>query len=301
MVRVLLIFFVLFFSAFAVSAVEDVLEAKDKQEMPAMHHLFDVEPSTDISIPDTFPLNKSKHIDCQTCHDIKDLKEQDFKKINKKDENFFREGPYEKMTDFCYRCHDTKQYQRDSIHKMLDANGKVIKNTCLYCHEDELDTEEDYEPTEIKLRLPPQNICYGCHLDSPHFNALSHQQKPGEEMNKRIKKYEQDHKIIMPLSDEGKVMCVSCHSPHQIDVISQQKPAGKQVENNSNNSDSGITYSKHSWNKVFVDDKRDRLNKLNQESDKNYALNYQRIEEEVLLRLPAKDGKLCMVCHEFEK
>ena len=294
MIRLLLLF--LLFHSFAV-------DAKDEQQMPAMHHLFDIKPSQGISIPDTFPLNKNKQIDCQTCHGLKDMKDQDFEKIDKQDKDFFREGPYEKLTDFCYRCHDTKPYQRDNIHKMLDADGKIIKSICLYCHEEVLDPEEDQEEnnerSELKLRLPPQNICYGCHLYTPHFNALSHQQKPDEDMKKRIRRYELEHKIILPLSNDGKVMCITCHSSHQLDVIDQQKPAGKQVVNYD--IDKGLTYSKHPWNKVFIEDKKSRLNKLNQQIDKNHVLNYQRIEKEILLRLPAKDGTLCMVCHEFEK
>lgn len=289
MIRLLLIFLLL--HSFAAAA-------KDEHEMPAMHHLFAVKPSADISIPDTFPLNKSKQIDCQTCHGIKDMKDQDFQKVDRQEKNFFREGPYEKLTDFCYRCHDTKQYQRDNIHKMLGEDGKIIKNTCLYCHEEVLDPEQDIKPGELKLRLPPQNICYGCHLYTPHLNALGHQQQADDDMKKRIKKYEQEHKIILPLSDDGKVMCITCHSSHQLDVISREKPAGKQVLNNG--MDKGITYSKHPWNKVFVEDKKNRLNTFNQETDKNYVLNYQRIEKEILLRLPAKDGRLCMACHEFE-
>jgi len=291
MIQLLLLFLLLHSSA---------VIANKEQEMPAMHHLFGIKPSTEISIPDTFPLNKKKQIDCQTCHGIKEMKEQDFKKIDKQDDDFFREGPYETLTEFCYRCHDTKQYQRNNIHKMLDTNGKIIKNTCLYCHEETPDTEQkEFKMADLKLRLPPQNICYGCHLYTPHFNAQTHQKKPDKEMKKRINKYEQDHKIIIPLSDDGKITCITCHSSHQINVINQQKPAGKQIVNND--LDKGVTYSKHPWNKVFTEDKKNRLNKLNQETDKKYTLSYQRIEREILLRLPAKDGKLCLVCHEFEK
>lgn len=298
MIRLLLLFLLLY---------SFVVEAKEEQQMPAMHHLFDVKPSADISIPDTFPLNKSEQIGCQTCHGFDDMKNQDFEKIDKQDKDFFREGPYENLTDFCYRCHDTKLYQRDNIHKMLDENGKIIKDTCLYCHEEipdpELELEEDSKYAELKLRLPSQNICYGCHLYTPHFNALSHQQKPDEDMKKRIKKYELEHNIILPLSDDGKIICITCHSSHQLDVIKRQKPAGKQVINDGmdNDMDKGITYSKHPWNKVFIEDKKKRLDKLNQQTDENYVLNYQRIEKEILLRLTAKDGTLCLVCHEFEK
>jgi len=290
MFRLLLIFLALHASA---------AQAEDDQQMPAMHHLYEVKPSENISVPDTFPLNKNKQIDCQTCHGIKDMKQQDFEKIDKQDEDFFREGPYQKLTDFCYRCHDTKPYQRDTIHEMLDADGKIIKKTCLYCHEQALDPEEDIKADELKLRLPPQNICYGCHRYSPHFNALNHQQKPDDEMKKRIEKYEQEHKIILPLSEEGKVMCVTCHSSHQMDVIDRDRPAGKQVENHD--LDKGVTYSEHAWGKVFIDDKKHRLDKLSQETGEQYSLNYQRIEKEILLRLPAKNGTLCLACHEFER
>ena len=116
-------------------------------------------------------------------------------------------------------------------------------------------------------------------------------------MKKRINKYEQQHKINLPLSDDGEIMCTTCHTPHQIDVISREKPAGKQVVNSD--MDEGIVYRKHSWNKVFIADKKDRLETLASQTGKKYALNYQRIEKEILLRLSAKDGTLCLVCHEF--
>ncbi len=94
-------------------------------------------------------------------------------------------------------------------------------------------------------------------------------------------------------------MCITCHSSHQLDVISREKPAGKQVVNSD--IDKGITYSEHPWSNVFTGDKKERLNDLAQETGKQYELKYQRIEKEILLRLPAKDGELCLACHEFEK
>jgi hypothetical protein len=275
------------------------LYAKEKQEMPAMHHLVKVKPSANITIPDSFPLHKDQQIDCQTCHGIKDMKNQDFNKIDKTADNFFREGPYKKITNFCYKCHEQKPYQRDNIHKMLDDNNKIIKKTCLYCHKETLDPEKDIKKTELQLRLPVENICYGCHLYTPHFNSLSHQQKPDDKMKKKIKNSEKKLNIILPLSDDGKIICITCHSSHQIDVISQNRPAGKQVINHD--LDKGIVYSKHAWNKVFIEDKESRLKEIMKQSKKNHQLEYQRIEKEILLRLPAKDGQLCLACHEFEE
>jgi len=273
--------------------------AKDDQAMPAMHHLFDVKPSADISVPDTFPLNKKKHIDCQTCHGIKDMKQQDFEKIDKQADVFFREGPYSNVSDFCYRCHEADNYQRDNIHRMLDEKGEIIESRCLYCHQKVLKPEEDIQRDEIKLRLPAKNICYGCHLYTPHLNAMAHQKKPDEKMAKRIRDYEEKNEIILPLADDGKVMCATCHSSHPVGVISQKRPAGKQVDNDD--LEKGVVYRQHPWGKVFADDKKNRLQSLNAKTGKNHALNYQRIEKEILLRLPANDGSLCLACHAFEK
>lgn len=272
--------------------------AKDDFKMPPMHHLFEVQPSKKISIPDSFPLNKNKQIDCQTCHGIKEMKKQDFKKLDKNSDDFFREGPYEKLSDFCYQCHNPKPYRRNNIHKMLDDKGKPIKKNCLYCHEEVLDPEDDFKTDELKLRLPAKNICYGCHLYTPHMNALGHQKKPHKMMKKRIRKYEKENQIVFPLANDGKIMCVTCHSSHQLNVISQKKAAGKQVDNDD--LDKGISYQKHAWNKVFINDKKERLEKFNKNIKAKYVLTYQRIENEILLRLPAKNGRLCMVCHDFE-
>ena len=276
-----------------------MVNAKDDQEMPAMHHVFDVEPSAAISVPDDFPLNKKKRIDCQTCHGIKDMKQQDYEKIDKQSEDFLREGPYSQLSDFCYRCHEADNYQRDNVHKMLDDEGEIIESSCLYCHKKVLKPEDDIKRDEINLRLPAEKICYGCHLFTPHLNALAHQKKLDEKMAKRIRRYQQEHEIMMPLSDDGKVMCVTCHSAHPIDVIDRDKPAGKQVANDD--LEKGVVYRAHAWGKVFAEDKKNRLQKSNAETGKNYVLNYQRIEKEILLRLPAKDGSLCLACHAFEK
>jgi hypothetical protein len=56
-----------------------------------------------------------------------------------------------------------------------------------------------------------------------------------------------------------------------------------------------VEYTEHSWSAVMKEDKRERLEKIAMSLPM-----YKRIEKEVLLRLPAKDGTLCLSCHEFE-
>jgi hypothetical protein len=63
----------------------------------------------------------------------------------------------------------------------------------------------------------------------------------------------------------------------------------------------GIAYARTAWSVVFAKDKAQRL----QEIEGNDLLEgrmpeYLRVEKELLLRLRAKDGTLCLSCHEFE-
>lgn len=180
---------------------------------------------------------------------------------------------------------------------MLSDSKKIIKSNCLYCHTKVLDVEKKYEDKDLKLRLPTDKICYGCHLHSPHLNAVSHSVKPDKKMIIRIKKYEKKANRVFPLSSDGKIICITCHSSHQVDVISQSLAAGKQVINTD--LDKGVAYSENSWNSIFKKDKKKRIESIENKFKTKIELNYRKIESEILLRLAAKNAELCMVCHRF--
>ncbi len=283
---------------FVMSALPDrVLSKEKKKELPPLHHVVKVKPPEGMKVAKGFPLNEKGEIDCQTCHGIKDIKDIPFDEIDKSADNFHRGGPYRKLTDFCYNCHKKKDYQRPNIHKLLDDKGKYDKKACEFCHQKAPDPTKDIAFKDLKFRRPPQKLCFACHLKTPHLNALSHQVKVDEKMRKRIEQAEQKLGVILPLDSDGKVMCVTCHSPHEVGVISQTKPAGKQVADAILKD--GISYVEHEWDVVFRADKKDRLQKLSRQNNESYSLTYQRLKHEVLLRLPAKDGSLCLACHVF--
>lgn len=285
----------LFYAVVAMAA-----EQKKEIELPPFHHVVGVKPSNERQLDKKFKLGDDGELVCTTCHGLNDMDKTPIDEVDTEDPEFLREGPYKPLTGFCYQCHDKKANTRDNIHLMLDEKGDIKEEQCKYCHEDVPDREKDLKIDELKLRLPMESICFGCHLKDPHFNSIEHQVEPSREaMLKHLKKMRKELNIFIPLSDKNEVMCVSCHTPHQRGVIDVNKPAGKQVENPDPKL--RVSYEKHPWNAVFTADKDLRLQEFNKNSNSQEHLSYQRIKQESLLRLPAKDGQLCLACHTFER
>lgn len=283
---------ILFLSSVAAAAVQPV-------DLPPLHHVVNVKPSKAMKVPEAFPLNHRDEITCETCHGIAEIEDIPFEEVDTHTEEFLREGPYTKPEEFCYRCHEKKAYQRSNIHDLLDEQGKYDEKACEYCHQKALDPKKDYTQEQLKLRLPPETLCLGCHLKTPHFNAFNHLLKPDKKTRQRMKKAERELGIILPLDEKGRIMCVTCHSPHERGLIAETKPAGKQVA--GGNLKQGVVYEDHPWDAVYRADKQARLEKLQGNTKPLLKLYYRRLRSEVLLRLSAKDGALCMACHEFER
>ncbi|MCK5889256.1 MAG: hypothetical protein KAG19_04880 [Methylococcales bacterium] len=275
-------------------------EKEEKLELPPFHHVVGVKPSEGREIDEKLKLGDEGELVCTTCHGLKDIDKKKVEDVDSTDKDFLHGGPYRPLTNFCYRCHNEKSNTRENIHILLDEDGEIKKKQCEYCHEEVPDRDAKLEIKDLKLRIPVEKLCFGCHLKDPHFNSVEHQVEPAEEgMIKHLKEMRKKQNIFIPLSEKGEVMCVSCHTPHQRGVIDVNKPAGKQVK--IDDLKEGVTYKKHPWGEVFEADKADRMKALNKDFKTDFKVSYQRIEHEALLRLPAKNGELCLSCHTFDQ
>lgn len=274
-----------------------------KQPLPPLHHPVGIKLPADMDLPDSFPLGKQKELVCETCHGIKNIEQISLQKVNTKASNFLRNGPYPSLLDFCSNCHQStlkqKNMQRYNIHQMLDKQGNIIEKNCTYCHATVPDPAKVKDWQTLRFRLPPEKLCLGCHLKTTHLNSVQHQVKPSNKVLQQLQKTEKQKNIILPLDKQGRMMCVTCHSPHQHGVIEASRAGGKQVAQNS--VADGIQYGRaNRWSRVFNEDKKQRLAILQRLNKEIKLPEYRPIEKEILLRLPAKDGQLCGACHKFD-
>ncbi len=268
-------------------------------ELPPLHHPIEIQLPGEMEIPEGFPLGEHGELICDSCHGVDNLKDRPLEGVDPDEENFLHYGPYEDLTDFCYLCHEEQGHQRYNLHLMVDPAGELDDSGCTYCHAEIPDPSVEVPVERMKFHLPKAKLCYGCHLKTPHLNSLTHLQEPDEDMRQRIKLAEKEKRVRLPLDDDGRVTCITCHTPHQSGVIDPARAGGKSVEENP--VDDGVMYRRTAWSRLFTDDKAGRLMALKTERRKLPGEPvYQRVEKEILIRLPAKDGTLCLSCHEFE-
>jgi hypothetical protein len=298
----LLLAWALLFSGTRADAAGQVTYESTKQ-LPDLHHAVGIALPGDWPEPRGLPLGESRTLVCSTCHGLREIEKQPYDRVDTATANFLRGGPYPKLEDFCFRCHDPRTFDRPNIHaSMLERDGQIREETCLYCHEQvNRERNRPLDASDYRLRLPPETLCYGCHLKTPHFNAVEHQSsKPDEAMLTRIKSSMHDLGVILPLGSKGELMCSTCHTPHPWGVIdASRNPAGQQAFHGDVKE--GVRYVDNPWSKVVVADKQERLDDLAKQTGQVFSLGYQQINREVLLRLPARDGSLCLACHEFEE
>lgn len=272
------------------------------KHLPALHHVVGVKLRDSMTPPNTFLLKAGRVLQCATCHGLEDIENIPYDNIDKNAPQFLRLQDNQKIEALCMNCHDAKAHERLNIHVMVNQNGTIKEDTCLFCHR-EVNTQRETkrELMNANLRLPAEKVCVGCHLKTPHLNAIEHtdsvlsenSHSSAKNMVAQIKQLEAKGIARLPLSEDNKILCITCHSPHEAGVLDEHNLSAKQVQGDVKK---GVEYSAHAWRDVVEADKRERL-----ETIQLSLPPYQRLEKEVLLRLPAKDGTLCLSCHEFEK
>jgi hypothetical protein len=186
-------------------------------------HPVGVEPSQEMRerMPASFPLQDGK-VTCSTCHEVAEQC-----RIRPSTRSFLRDAPYSQTKDMCYRCHEVSHYGRRDPHLQLTESGDLIEASCLFCHVTVPDTESGtFEDVTFVADL--ELLCRRCHRQGPfqrHPGGVQHHVRPSPKLLARIGQLEAEHGALMPLTELGKLTCVTCHNPHQRGVIPDSRPS----------------------------------------------------------------------------
>ena len=152
-------------------------------------HPVEISPAPEMEVPGALPLDGNGRINCITCHDLNcGGGKVKLRLYNEKDGS---------MKALCYSCHDEKKFVNTNPHRDIEA-----EEGCLFCHERQPDRKSDTRET-VSFITSMRMICLRCHERYAHPAGTEHLVMP-----------EVDVPAEMPLDDEGRITCITCHNPH---------------------------------------------------------------------------------------
>ena len=183
------------------------------------------------TIPAELPLTDNK-ITCNTCHNMA-LQCNPRYGQRSHNKSFLRTNPSYGRTFLCFQCHEEDQYKMFDPHIQMTESGTINEESCLYCHVTMPDVEKATLESQkngkdtIHLVGNLEVICLRCHDDKAGSHPLNknHRVKPSDKVIKRMHWSERNLWILLPLNDEGKITCITCHNPHERGVIPTEKAA----------------------------------------------------------------------------
>lgn len=182
-------------------------------------HPVDIKPSAQIQVPDDMPLQDGV-VTCSTCHDslmqVRSVEHHNKAEINR----FFLRRIVKSRTSFCFFCHIEDTFKRLNPHDQVDDQGKVMKEVCLFCHATIPDVHYRGPEKVSFLVHNPDAYCIGCHhgFTKKHPAGIDHLKIPSDKLMASLKTSIQRIGVELPLY-EGRVVCATCHNPHQTGVI----------------------------------------------------------------------------------
>jgi len=188
-------------------------------------HPFNMAPSPYVTIPDDMPL-KDGRVTCETCHDSS-LQEggERLDSIGKRNPKFLR-GGFVSRKEFCFRCHSQNVIRLLNAHDQIDSQGSKKLLMCLFCHSS---VPDENSAAMYLLQFAEDSVndlCFLCHTAYYRENhpIAPHLVTPSDEILQLIETAEDRLSVTFPLFDE-KIVCITCHNPHQEGVIRDKMAA----------------------------------------------------------------------------
>ncbi len=204
-------------------------------------HAVNLVPSATMvqRISPDFPL-ESGLLTCLSCHDVtRDCKAgQPAATFN---HNLLRGARVSGPLVFCFHCHAPESYRPFNAHDQLQA-GKPKTEACGWCHEGVPEPNSSLrEDAAYELRTKSADVCRNCHVVAQGHPVVSHMNAaPPAEMMWYMSAREMQPKMRLPLEqlleyarasrrsprsipldENGRITCYSCHNPHEKGLLSE--------------------------------------------------------------------------------
>lgn len=146
---------------------------------------------------------------------------------------------------FCFQCHAEENYRSFNAHDQLEADEMKV-DTCLWCHTSVPDVSLRLEGGALHtLRRKSFGVCRSCHrVAQNHPTGGSHMDAiPTADMRWHMSAYEMQSTMrlsfpqllkyaratkraarSMPLDDQGRITCFTCHNPHETGLLPARNP-----------------------------------------------------------------------------
>jgi len=188
------------------------------------HHPSSTEPGPFGTTGKIDPIFKlyDNYMECLTCHQIHSG--YDYTTGTK---YLLRGGPYRDRRAICFRCHEKEAYEGVAPHASMIFDGyKLEKKTCLICHSSPPDPDDD-GADDVKIRSAVSFLCWRCHapmgsgfFDEHYLKII----KLDTYITMKISK--EEHDLLYPLDFKERIICSTCHNPHQPGVMFDRRAAG---------------------------------------------------------------------------
>jgi len=207
-------------------------------------HAVNLTPSPAMAqrIPADLPLEGGV-LTCLTCHDVAgDCSGKP--PAQPSDPSFLRGAGKSDHLTFCFRCHRPEEYRPFNPHDQLEA-GKPKSDACVWCHMGvpQIDSQP-VEAASYELRAVSARLCKNCHAVAETHPVVSHMGAvPSMEMKWYMSAREVEPKMRLPierlveyaraarreprsipLEQDGRVTCHSCHNPHEKGLLPEENP-----------------------------------------------------------------------------
>lgn len=189
-----------------------------------------------------FPLERGT-LTCLSCHEVApDCRGERTEKPS--GHNLLRGPPaYDPLT-FCSCCHAPEDYRPCNAHDQMEA-GKPKSDTCAWCHTGAPQTDARWEEGgSYDLRAASDRLCRNCHRVAEGHPVVAHLRAvPPPEMMWYMSAREMQSKMRLPfeqlleyvratkrmprsipLDENGRITCYSCHNPHERGLLPEVHP-----------------------------------------------------------------------------